>query len=145
MDTEVDEKQKSQIMDAGVKSSSALTASGGRKRTVVMILLLVVILGASAAFFLRGGTGSNKSAEKAADKAVLSVKLSPVSTKSFSRKLLVNGAVWSWDPISVGSEVGGLKVERILVDEGHMVKRGQVLATLSSSILQAQLDKEKLV
>lgn len=143
MDTEVDEKQKSQIMDAGVKSSSALTASGGRKRTVVMILLLVVILGASAAFFLRGGTGSNKSAEKAADKAVLSVKLSPVSTKSFSRKLLVNGAVWSWDPISVGSEVGGLKVERILVDEGHMVKRGQVLATLSSSILQAQLDKEK--
>lgn len=142
MDTEVDDKQKGQITESGVKTSSPVTTHGGSKKTLVIVLLLLVVVGAAAAFFFKGGA-ANKAGEKNADKAVLSVKLSPVSTKAFSRKLLVNGAVWSWDPISVGSEVGGLKVERILVDEGHMVKRGQVLATLSSSILQAQLDKEK--
>ena len=42
----------------------------------------------------------------------------PVKTLDFERKLLVSGTVSAWDPVQVGSEANGLKVEAVLVDEG---------------------------
>jgi HlyD family secretion protein len=80
---------------------------------------------------------------RTSNQAVLTVDLAPCSERSFNRNLLVSGTIWAWDPVQVGSEVNGLKVENVLVDDGARVRRGQVLARLNNSILSAQLAKKK--
>ncbi len=75
-------------------------------------------------------------------KASLTVAVDPASYRQMERKLGITGTVWAWDPLSIGAEVGGLRIETVNVEEGAFVKKGQVLATLNSSILRAQLDRE---
>lgn len=135
-------KSSADLDDRKAGISANLSPSAAVKKKVIVASL--VSLGVLCAFGYQFSqkSGAPKAAPASADQAVLSVKLVPAALKPFSRKVLVSGTVMSWDPISVGSEVGGLKVDSVRVDEGQTVKRGQVLATLSSAILQAQLDRE---
>jgi HlyD family secretion protein len=55
--------------------------------------------------------------------------------------LVVTGSVSAWDPLSVGSEVGGLRINSVNVEEGDRVKKGQVLVTLNSALLRTQLEQ----
>ncbi len=84
-----------------------------------------------------------KMATRSNTQAVLTVQLTPVKLQTFERQLLVSGTVWAWDPVQVGSEVNGLKVQSVLVDDGAHVVRGQTLAKLNSSIIEAQLAKKR--
>ncbi len=122
--------------------SAELTSHKGFSRGKI-ILAVLALLGLALGLYFGLGSGTKKEVASASDKAVLSVRLSPVTSRSMERKLLVNGTVWSWDHLSIGSEVGGLKVDKVLVDEGDQVREGQVLATLQSSILKAQLNREE--
>lgn len=142
-------------MDAKLKnqSSSAINAkpspkTPGGKQLLVGALLIVGL----TAFILKDkipGMGhgavvpATKLATRPASQAVLTVDLATCAERSFDRKLLVSGTIWAWDPVQVGSEVSGLRVENVLVDDGARVRRGQVLARLNSSILTAQLAKKK--
>jgi HlyD family secretion protein len=51
----------------------------------------------------------------------------------------VSGSVAAWDELPVGAELTGLRIERIFVEEGDRVRRGQVLAQLNDWPLRAQL------
>lgn len=77
------------------------------------------------------------------DQAVLTVAVEPVAMKSIHRTLKLSGTVWAWDPLTVGSEVGGLRIESVNVEEGDIVKKGDVLARLNSAVIGAQLQREK--
>ncbi|HMY55339.1 MAG TPA: biotin/lipoyl-binding protein, partial [Candidatus Obscuribacter sp.] len=134
--TEPPAKPEQPFRQPGPASASGL--SRGK-----MILALMALLGIGLGLYFGLGGASKKEVAAVSDKAVLSVRLSPVTSRSMERKLLVNGTVWSWDHLSIGSEVGGLKVDKVLVDEGDQVREGQVLATLQSSILKAQLNREE--
>lgn len=114
---------------------------------VVLIAAIVWAVGYFRADKGKPAAGADGSAASkvsgASEKAVISVRLLPVQVRPVNMKLLVSGTVWSWDHLTLGSEVGGLKVDGIFVEEGDRVKKGQVLATLQSSILKAQLEREK--
>jgi HlyD family secretion protein len=113
---------------------------GAKKRATAWIVGLVVVL-AGAGFGIK--TLMTKPVETTGKHAVLTVSTEPVSSMTAERQLEVSGSIWPSDPISIGSEVGGLRVMTVNAEEGQFVKRGQVLATLNSSILRAQLAREQ--
>ncbi|MBM3462612.1 MAG: efflux RND transporter periplasmic adaptor subunit [Armatimonadetes bacterium] len=79
---------------------------------------------------------------KARPPAVLTVTTEKVRYQRVEDALKVTGTITAWDPLSIGAEANGLRIEQINVDEGHRVRRGQVLATLNSSVLEAQLEQQ---
>lgn len=80
---------------------------------------------------------------KATDNAVLTVTIATPTLKTVDDSASLTGSVSAWDPLSIGSEVSGLRIQSVEVEEGDTVKKGQVLARLNSSVLQAQLDQTK--
>lgn len=63
--------------------------------------------------------------------------------QSVKDTIVVTGSVHAWDPLSVGSEVSGLRIQAVNVEEGDHVKKGQILAVLNSSLLRAQLEQAR--
>jgi multidrug efflux pump subunit AcrA (membrane-fusion protein) len=124
--------------DHGDTFALSLTAKAGRipgkKKPVIITITLVLVAALGAGYkFWSDANDKNKTAA-GINRAVLTVELTPVKSVDFERKLLVSGTVSAWDPVQVGSEVSGLRVEKIAVDEGARVKKGQVMAMLNSAI-----------
>ena len=70
---------------------------------------------------------------------VLTVAAAPVTVRSLSQAVTVTGSVAPWDLISVYPAISGLQVTRMLVDEGDVVRQGQVMALLDDAALRAQV------
>lgn len=107
------------------------------------ILVTVALVGGIIFFMVSHNAPQSTSAPDKLATAVLTVRTSQAELKETPRKLSVNGSVSAWDPLAIGAEVQGLRIDEIRVDEGHQVKKGQILAVLNSSILQAQLEQQK--
>ena len=58
-------------------------------------------------------------------------------------QLVANGNIVAWQESSIGSELGGLKLEAVLVDVGDTVKRGQLLARFASDTVAADLAQQE--
>ena len=67
-----------------------------------------------------------------------SVTVAQVETDSVDRTIEVSGTVEASELIPVNSEVTGLQIQEILIDEGAQVERGQVLARLKDDTIQAE-------
>jgi HlyD family secretion protein len=107
-----------------------------------LVIGFVVIAGA-----ITGGAGFvfSKKAPVATQRKipVVTVTVQKAEMRPMLRSIKVNGTIWPWDPLTIGSQVNGLSIQSILVDDGQIVKKGQVLARLDSSVLQAQLEQER--
>ena len=73
--------------------------------------------------------------------AAMTVIAASVEKSEVTRSITATGNVVAWREISVSSEVGGLAVTEIAVDEGDFVAKGQVLARLTG-ILSVAADIE---
>ncbi len=107
-----------------------------KQRPFVALLLLALLLGAIIGvnqFF-------NKAKEIPAP-PVVAVSVHSCEVAPIKMEVEVNGAVTAWDPLAIGAELSGLRIERVLVEEGDKVKSGQVLALLNASILNAELEQ----
>ena len=112
-------------------------------KTLWTAIVVTVAVIAGVIFFM---FSHNKPAEKASDPlstAVLTVRTQKAEIKRTPRHLSVNGSVSAWDPLAIGAEVQGLRIDQVRVEEGDQVRQGQVLATLNSSVLRAQLEQQK--
>ena len=67
------------------------------------------------------------------------VTVSRVSQETFVETVMVTGTLVPRDEILVAPEIEGLRVLELKVDEGDQVKKGDVLATLVPTTLQAQV------
>jgi HlyD family secretion protein len=74
---------------------------------------------------------------------VRSVTVASVKTTTVDRVIEVSGTVEALELIPVTSEVPGLQIQEILVDEGTKVTKGQVLAKLKNDTIQAELSQAK--
>jgi RND family efflux transporter MFP subunit len=88
--------------------------------------------------------GASAAAEPAKPAAAAPV-LTPVVTvaraaeREIVERAIVTGTLVPRDEILVAAEVEGLRIVEVLVEEGDVVKQGQVLARLSRDLLEAQL------
>jgi HlyD family secretion protein len=108
--------------------------------TATVIILMVV--GIVAIYLYNNKPWQTHAALKAAPPAV-TVTVAPAVKRMVDDDVIVTGSVSAWDPLSVGSEVGGLRITTVNIEEGDKVKRGQVLATLNSALLKTQLEQAK--
>ncbi|WP_210542974.1 efflux RND transporter periplasmic adaptor subunit [Rhodoferax sp. PAMC 29310] len=103
-----------------------------------------------ASFLTLGGLGLLTTRSDAADaptaadsakagKPSLTVSLTQATAGQMPITLLANGSVAAWQEASVGAEVNGLRIQELHAQVGDSVKRGQLLATLSSDGVQADL------
>jgi RND family efflux transporter MFP subunit len=58
-------------------------------------------------------------------------------------KLAANGNIAAWQEASIGAEAGGLRLTQVLVNVGERVQKGQVLATLASDTLRAEVAQSR--
>ena len=57
----------------------------------------------------------------------------------WAQKISANGSLAAWQEAVIGAEANGLKITEVRVNVGDRVQRGQVLATLQSDTLRAEL------
>ncbi|MBX3653845.1 MAG: efflux RND transporter periplasmic adaptor subunit [Ramlibacter sp.] len=78
----------------------------------------------------------------AARPALTVTTVQPVQTR-LPVTLSANGNIAAWQEASVGAEANGLRLTEVRVNVGDRVKRGQVLATFSSSTVSAEAAQAK--
>ena len=143
MEVEVPRAAASSINLASSGNDQGNKQTNGKKKKTLIISAATLLLVAGGGLVYKTFSGSTDKPSAVAERSVLTVQLVPVKQVAFERKLLVSGTVAAWDPVSVGSEASGLKVESIAVDEGTRVKKGQIMALLNGQILRAQLAQQQ--
>jgi HlyD family secretion protein len=85
-------------------------------------------------------SGCKKEPPKAVEApSVLTVAVEPASVKPMQQQLEMTGSVAAWDPLPVMPAANGLRLTKVLAEEGDEVHQGQLLAQLDDATLQAQL------
>ncbi|WP_077924409.1 efflux RND transporter periplasmic adaptor subunit [Spirosoma sp. 209] len=77
------------------------------------------------------------------DDAVIAVKLTPVRTVERSEPVVASGLVSSSEEARLSFKVGGI-INQMLVEEGQSVRKGQLLATLDLTEINAQVSQAQL-
>jgi RND family efflux transporter MFP subunit len=72
-------------------------------------------------------------------RASLTVNADTVEKGDFTRFVTLSGTVNPWQEVLISAEVGGYRVQDILVDVGDYVEAGQELVKLSTDLLRAAL------
>lgn len=96
-------------------------------------LVLVILLGTA---LLSPSSGEPAAKPRSAGLAVTTTE---ARQSTLPLRIPASGTIGAVDEIILGSEVSGLAVAELNVDEGDRVTQGQVLARLNRSILDAQL------
>lgn len=73
------------------------------------------------------------------EKSVVTVSTARAAFRSVDDDVISTGSISAVDPLQVGAEISGLRVTSVQAEQGDFVHKGQVLATLNASVLQAQL------
>ena len=103
-----------------------------RSKLVWGVVVSVLVLGIGGFFLFKGS--------RSADKPLAEIH---PSRGTISSSVSTTGAVEPQNRVKIQSSVGG-RIEEILVQEGRVVKKGAVLAMLSSTERAALLDAAKL-
>ena len=72
-------------------------------------------------------------------KPSLTVNVVAPQSQVMAQRLQANGSLAAWQEAVVGAEANGLKITEVRVNVGDQVQRGDVLATLQSDTLRAEL------
>lgn len=99
-------------------------------------LALVIGMGS----FVAGQGKSEKPVKRA-----ITVETARVDKHSLAREIKATGTVMARDPLEIGSQASGLKIDLLLAEEGDWVEKGQILARLNTDILNAQLKEEQAI
>ncbi len=103
----------------------------------ILIILLALVL-------LQTGCGKEKTEQKAVDLSedVIPVKLTKVETVVRAEPVRVSGTVASLEEARLSFKIGGM-ISRVFVKEGQMVRKGQLLAILDQTEIDAQVSQAR--
>lgn len=93
--------------------------------------------------FLSRPTAKAPTVAPQSQQPAMSVTVAQVQTTRVARTLNVTGSVAARDLIPVLPQTTDLQIEQLFVDEGDVVKKGQVMAVLDDSVLQAQINEAR--
>lgn len=87
-----------------------------------------------------GGEGAAEAQEPAANaEGARAVSVARVETRPLAGGLAVSGVLVAREEAAVGTEIAGYRIARVLADEGDYVRRGQTLAVLDPTLIQADV------
>ncbi|MHB2020359.1 MAG: efflux RND transporter periplasmic adaptor subunit [Candidatus Xenobia bacterium] len=112
------------------------------QRIGVLVVVAFLVIGAVFLSTHKTSTVSQKAATSSTNRSAMTVRVEAVAERPFHRTLEVTGSVQPIDPLSVGTEVNGLKIVQVLHEQGDVVHKGELLASLDASVLQAQIAQD---
>lgn len=114
-----------------------------RRTMVTWILVALFVVGGFIAVKVVSSASKPKPSTAKATAEAQSVTVAVANSRSLQDVIVATGSIYAVDPIQVGAEVNGLRVTSVRVEEGDFVQRGEVLATLNSSVIEAQLEQAR--
>src|SRR5882762_8948164 len=105
------------------------------KRTISYLVILPILVSLAAT-----GCGDKGKAEAAKEDDAVPVKTAPVSVLAYSPELVYSGMMASASEAKLSFKIGGM-IARIYVKEGDHVSKGQLLATLDLTEINAQVEQ----
>jgi len=87
-----------------------------------------------------GGKTGAADASMSGAKSALSVQVVRPVSGQWPMSLTANGAIAPWQEAIIGAELAGLRLSAVQVNVGDRVTRGQLLATLQSEAVQADVN-----
>lgn len=100
------------------------------RQTMPLCLCLASLLAAPVAL---------ASAPSTPPKPVLTVQVALPASAALERTVKANGSLAAWQEAIIGAEAQGLQINEVRVNVGDVVQRGQVMASLQSATLRAEL------
>lgn len=120
---------------AWARATDAPDEATHRRKVVMMlgagIVAFIIVL---AVLSRLGG----ESAERVEVSTAQAVTVTPVTMHAFMPTISLNGEARPVRDIQVAAPATGVRILELLVDEGDMVRRGQAMARLDTSLAQAQ-------
>lgn len=120
------------------------------KQFKLAVVVIVAVFGAVALVY--SSTSAKREAAKSvtvepakaqaalpAAKSALTVTTTTPRMVAWPRSLTTNGNIVAWQEVVIGAEIGGLRLIEVLVNVGDKVKRGQLLARISSDTVDTDL------
>ena len=101
-----------------------------KKKAIIISIIALVIIAAGLFFYLKGN-GKNTA-----------YKTEKISRGEIKSVVTATGTVNAVTTVSVGTQVSGT-IKRLLVDYNSPVKKGQLLAQIDPSTVQAQVDQAR--
>jgi membrane fusion protein, multidrug efflux system len=108
------------------------------KKKIVTILCSLMIVAAMGLALANNKAKIDKAAQPVKENTVIPVKASTVKEELFNLSFTINGITAPAREVKIASEVQG-KLVGLYIDNGDVVRAGQVIATLDASVLSAQL------
>ena len=88
-------------------------------------------------------TGITEVEKQSSQKPVLAVETVTPSQSNLSKDLTADGTISPENTSNVSGKVEGVAIDRVLVKEGDLVKKGQVLAIFDTDAIQQQLTQSQ--
>src|SRR6478735_3496196 len=105
-------------------------------------IFITLVLPALAMLFTACGKSEKQKTETAIDESAVAVKLALVKTVDHSRPVISSGLISTETESRLSFKVGGI-ITKIYVKEGESVARGQLLASLDLTEIDAQVAQAK--
>lgn len=113
-----------------------------RRRIIIIATILGALVIAAAYFMFQGGAGEGAGAAAGEDgpaRVLPTVTVIVPGSQSISNTISASGTLDARRPMPVGVAGEGGQIARVMVDAGDWVGRGQVLATIESSVQNQQV------
>ena len=120
-----------------MKLSTTALSAGTRR---ALALCAAVVLGAGALWTLSSRAQDGKGADaakKAGNRPALTVTLVSPQSAEWPLSIAASGNVVAWQEAIIGAEISGFRVVEVLANVGDSVRRGQLLARISSDNVAA--------
>ena len=104
---------------------------------------VVVAAGLAATWMARAADSKPATPAQTAGKPSLTVTLTQVQRADLAVTVAANGSIAPWQEAIVGAESNGWRLAEVRVNVGDVVKRGQVLATFTADLVNADLAQSK--
>ncbi|MSR00488.1 MAG: efflux RND transporter periplasmic adaptor subunit [Gammaproteobacteria bacterium] len=99
---------------------------------------LCLIIGFNCLFLALGACGGRGGAKAPVAASSLTVTVTQAVSRQVERQVVASGSVAAWQEASLGVELTGIRVARVLVEVGAQVRAGQVLVELDKRTLEVQ-------
>ena len=107
-----------------------------KKLLIILIVLIITVIGCKS-----DKNGEQEANGDAADKAI-AVEIKDMEHEAFAHYFSANGSVEAVKEAFISPEIMG-QVKEIIVIEGERVRKGQLLATLNSNIIEKGISEVK--
>lgn len=110
-----------------------------KPRSFVAAVVIAVTFTVTVAWAMHAASGAAGAAAVAVAKPALAVAATTPEQAMLPIRITANGNITAWQEASIGTEANGLRLARVTVNVGDVVRRGQLLAAFASDTVTAEL------